>query len=68
MTRRFLLTLTCEVELDEEQIWPDHDGPAAPSADDVVELIETLYREPHQVIEEWGLEQYVRFDVVEVKS
>ena len=65
--KRFLLTITCQVELDADQIWPDHDGPKTPTAADVTDLLAELYREPHEVITEWGLEDHVQVSVDEVQ-
>lgn len=49
-----------------DQIWPDRDGPAVPTAADVTDLIADLYREPHEVIGDWSLEEYVQIRVDEV--
>ena len=67
MTKKFRVTYTIDVTLDEADIWPDGDAPANPTAADVVRLIRKEGGFP-KIIDEWNLDDGFNrdnFDVTE---
>jgi hypothetical protein len=63
----FSFSFSGDVVLTPEQIWPDGDGPAHPTADDVRALLDKLYGDnPYpvpQIIHEWGLTDALQLDI-----
>lgn len=67
MTKKFRITYTIDVTLDEADIWPDGDGPDKPTAEQVAALIRKEGGFP-KVIDEWNLDDGFNnhnFDVTE---
>jgi len=61
MTRRFRLTVECDVVINSRHLWPDGNGPADPTVDDVKKLIEDCGG-AYSVVRDWNLdnELYIR--------
>jgi hypothetical protein len=67
VTKKFRITYTIDVTLTEAEMWPDEDGPANPTAEDVARLIRKEGGFPH-IIDEWNLDDGFNkrnFDVIE---
>lgn len=67
MTKKFRITYTLDVTLDEGDIWPDGDSPENPTAEQVASLIQKEGGFP-KVIRDWNLDDGsdpFNFDVVE---
>lgn len=67
MTKKFRITYTIDVTLDENELWPDGDGPDNPTAEQVAALIRKEGGFP-KVIDEWNLDDGFNrhnFDVTE---
>lgn len=52
--KRFLVSITCESELDLDQLWPDGDAPENPTKRDVRQLIERSGG-PVRILDDWNL-------------
>lgn len=52
---RFEFSLECSVSLTVEQVWPDGDAPASPTAEDVAAVVRAAGG-VREVLREWGLE------------
>lgn len=67
MTKKFRITYTLDVTLDEGDIWPDGDAPENPTAEQVTTLIQKEGGFP-KVISDWNLDDGsnpFNFDVTE---
>lgn len=64
--KRFELTITVDVVLTTDEVWPDGDAPDNPTADDV----RRVFMEGHSILHtarDWGLDDDAVIDVYEVK-
>ena len=53
--KKFSISYTIDVILDESQIWPDRDGPSNPTAEDVLQVIDQ-FGGIRRVIDDWDLD------------
>lgn len=60
--KKFILTVSGEVKLDVDDIWPDGDAPANPTAEDVLSVLWCSGR-LSDVLADWNLEDDFDWDV-----
>ena len=76
MTKKiFSFQFSGGVDLTEDDIWPDGDGPENPTVDDVKDVIndiyESIFRSGYGMadfIRDWNLEDEVKLNIREIKS
>lgn len=63
----FHFSISADVSLEVEDIWPDGDAPENPTVDDVVKVIEQCGGKM-RVIEDWDLDDDLMLDISDGKT
>jgi len=63
MSKQFTFTLNMSATLTTQQIWPDGDAPEAPTALQVIQVMQGQSNGLLQALEEWGLEDAIQLTV-----